>query len=62
MPDSDHQPRDQEKLRGFQKNEVTEHHIYMRLAGTVKASENRHILERIAQDKPRPYREWRAHT
>lgn len=51
-----------EKLLVFQKNEITEHHIYMRLAGTVKASENRHILERIAQDKPRPYREWRAHT
>jgi rubrerythrin len=51
-----------EKLLVFQKNEITEHHIYMRLAGAIKASENRHILERIAQDELRPYREWRAHT
>ena len=51
-----------EKLLGFQKDEITEHHIYLKLARTVKAPENRRILEQIAHDELRHYREWQKHT
>lgn len=50
------------KLLDFQKNEITEHHIYKKLAQTVKSSENRRILEAIADDELRHYREWREYT
>jgi VIT1/CCC1 family predicted Fe2+/Mn2+ transporter len=51
-----------EKLLLYQKNEITEHHIYNMLARTVKSPENRQILEQIAADELRHYREWRTHT
>jgi VIT1/CCC1 family predicted Fe2+/Mn2+ transporter len=55
-----------EELRGklliFQKNEITEHHIYVRLAKTVQQPENRAVLERIAQDELKHYREWKKYT
>lgn len=50
------------RLLNFQKNEITEHHIYLELAGRIKSPENRHVLENIAQDELRHYREWRNHT
>jgi vacuolar iron transporter family protein len=40
-----------EKLLGFQKNEITEHHIYSKLAEKVKSPVNRRILEDIADDE-----------
>jgi VIT1/CCC1 family predicted Fe2+/Mn2+ transporter len=43
---------------GFQKNEITEHHVYRRLARRVKG-ENRRVLERISQDELRHYHVWR---
>jgi VIT1/CCC1 family predicted Fe2+/Mn2+ transporter len=46
----------------YQKDEITEHHIYTRLARTVKSPENRQILERIAADELRHYQFWRTHT
>jgi len=51
-----------EQLLVYQKNEITEHHIYKRLAGTVKSLENRRILEKIAKDELRHYREWQTYT
>ena len=50
------------RLLVFQKNEITEHHIYSKLAQTVKSPENRRILESIAADELRHYREWREYT
>jgi VIT1/CCC1 family predicted Fe2+/Mn2+ transporter len=52
----------QKKLLVFQKNEITEHHIYRKLAQTIKSPENRRILESIADDELRHYREWREYT
>lgn len=49
-------------LLGYQQNEITEHHIYGKLAGTLREPENRRILERIAADELRHYREWRTYT
>jgi len=50
------------QLLAYQKSEITEHHIYERLARTVKSPENRRILERIAADELRHYRTWRSYT
>ncbi len=50
------------KLLFFQKNEITEHHIYKKLAQTIKSAENRRILASIADDELRHYREWREYT
>lgn len=46
----------------YQRNEITEHHIYKRLAGVVKSEENRLVLERIADDEKRHYDLWKKHT
>jgi len=49
-------------LLEYQRNEITEHHIYSRLATTLREPENRRVLERIAADELRHYREWRKYT
>ena len=51
-----------QKLLGFQKSEITEHHIYNKLARTIRSPENRRILENIAADERRHYDQWRAYT
>ena len=49
-------------MRKYQKNEITEYHIYKRLAKVVKGSENKKILERISEDEMRHYKQWRTCT
>jgi len=51
-----------EQLLVYQKNEITEHHIYKRLVRTVKSPENRRILEEIANDELGHYQSWRIYT
>ncbi len=51
-----------QRLLAYQRNEITEHHIYRKLAGTVKSPENRRVLEHIAEDELRHYQQWRAYT
>ncbi len=51
-----------EQLLVYQKNEITEHHIYKMLAGVVKSPENRRILEKIANDELQHYQVWRNYT
>ena len=55
-------PQVREKLLAYQKCEITEHCIYRMLANTVKSPQNRQILERIADDELRHYRQWREYT
>lgn len=43
----------QRKLRDFQRNELTEYHIYMRLSKRIKGERNKEVLERIAEDELR---------
>jgi VIT1/CCC1 family predicted Fe2+/Mn2+ transporter len=50
------------KLLRFQKNEITEYHIYRRLARFVKSPENRRVLEDIAEDELRHSVQWREYT
>ncbi|HLA99202.1 MAG TPA: VIT1/CCC1 transporter family protein [Anaerolineales bacterium] len=51
-----------QQLLTFQQNEITEHHIYTRLARTIKSPENRKILEKIAADELNHYNLWKAYT
>jgi len=49
-------------ILGFQKNEITEHLIYLRLASLEKNSHNREVLREIAGDELRHYGLWRRFT
>ena len=51
-----------EKLLGFQKSEITEHHIYQKLAALQKDAHNKEILLRIADDEKRHYGIWKEYT
>jgi VIT1/CCC1 family predicted Fe2+/Mn2+ transporter len=52
----------QRKLLAFQRNELTEHHIYARLAQAVRPGENRELLAKIAQQELEHYQFWRGQT
>ena len=46
----------------FQQTEITEHHIYKRLAKKVNSPENAKIIEQIAEDELRHYNGWKKYT
>jgi VIT1/CCC1 family predicted Fe2+/Mn2+ transporter len=46
----------------FQKNEITEHHIYLGLARSHRNRSNKKVLEGIADDEFRHYRLWKKFT
>jgi vacuolar iron transporter family protein len=46
----------------FQQTEITEHHIYKRLARKVTPPENAQIIEQIAEDELRHYKGWKKYT
>ncbi len=50
------------QLLGYQKDEITEHYIYMRLSKTITSTENSQVLERIGQDELRHYGYWEKYT
>jgi VIT1/CCC1 family predicted Fe2+/Mn2+ transporter len=49
-------------IEKFQRIEITEHHIYKRLAKSVKDPENSEILDQIADDELRHYQDWEKYT
>lgn len=51
-----------QQLLAFQKSEITEHHVYKRLARSLKSGENARILEEIAADELRHYQTWKRYT
>jgi vacuolar iron transporter family protein len=53
---------DERKVAVFQKNEITEHHIYKNLSGRVRGVKNRRILSQIADDEMRHYNVWKTYT
>lgn len=55
-------PQTRQNLLAYQKNEITEHHIYRRIAAATSAPENRQILEKIAADEQRHYDLWKQYT
>lgn len=52
------------RICAYQRNEITEHHIYSRLARAVgrKDSRNARVLERIAADELRHSKIWKKYT
>ncbi|MFP4056006.1 MAG: VIT1/CCC1 transporter family protein [Candidatus Brocadiia bacterium] len=52
----------QQALLTAQRNEITEHLIYRKLARCQKDPHNRDVLERIAQDERRHHDQWKEHT
>ncbi|MCC6501152.1 MAG: VIT1/CCC1 transporter family protein [Anaerolineales bacterium] len=52
----------QDQILAFQRTEITEYHIYSRLAKTIQAANNAAVLEKIAQDELRHYNEWKRHS
>ena len=49
-------------LETFQRIEITEYHIYKRLAKRIRNPENRLILEQIAEDELRHSEDWKKYT
>ncbi len=49
-------------LETFQRTEITEHHIYKRLAQVIKSPENAKILDQIADDELRHYHGWKKYS
>jgi VIT1/CCC1 family predicted Fe2+/Mn2+ transporter len=50
------------QLLQYQQNEITEYHIYTKLAQTLNSPENRKILEGIAVDERRHCETWKTYT
>ena len=50
------------KVIQFQQTEITEYHIYKRLAKRIKSTENAKILDRIAEDEKRHYEGWEKYS
>ncbi|MFO7870118.1 MAG: VIT1/CCC1 transporter family protein [Kiritimatiellia bacterium] len=50
------------RLIEFQKNEITEHHIYSLLAKVQRDPANRRLLEDISADEKRHYDQWKELT
>jgi len=46
----------------FQETEITESHIYRRLAKRIKSADNAKILDQIADDELRHYNIWKGYT
>lgn len=49
-------------IETYQRIEITEHHIYKRLAKTIKDPENSRVLGQIADDELRHYQDWKKYT
>ena len=49
-------------IETFQRIEITEHHIYKRLAKHIKDPENSKILDQIADDELHHYEDWKEYT
>lgn len=52
----------QTKLLRFQRNEITEHFIYRKLAQSVKDEQNKQVLLDIADEELKHYQIWKTYT
>ncbi|MDZ7374682.1 MAG: VIT1/CCC1 transporter family protein [candidate division KSB1 bacterium] len=51
-------PEEQQLVLTYQREELTEHHVYLRLARAMPSPENRAVLERIAAEELQHARYW----
>jgi VIT1/CCC1 family predicted Fe2+/Mn2+ transporter len=54
--------RDLKTILVFQRNEITEYHVYRALAGLSRPARNRSVLLRIADEEMRHYRIWSRYS
>ncbi|MBI5037670.1 MAG: VIT1/CCC1 transporter family protein [Candidatus Kerfeldbacteria bacterium] len=52
----------QQLIQSAQRNEITEHFIYLRLAASMRDAHNRQVLERIAADELAHYNFWKERS
>lgn len=50
------------QVLGYQRTEITEYHIYKRLASAINPAENATVMEQIAEDELRHYNEWKKYS
>lgn len=62
MPEPGPDPALVHRLLSFQRNEITEHEIYTRIAAVTTEPANRDVLLRIAAEELGHYRIWRTYT
>jgi rubrerythrin len=62
MPEQNTDMQQVRRLLALQKNELTEHHIYTKIATITTDAGNRDVLLRIAQEELGHYRIWRRYT
>ncbi|MDK2896140.1 MAG: hypothetical protein PWP04_260 [Candidatus Atribacteria bacterium] len=55
-------PTLQKQLLEYQRNEITEHYVYLNLAKKAKSLENRQVLEQIAQEELHHYHTFKKYT
>jgi VIT1/CCC1 family predicted Fe2+/Mn2+ transporter len=51
-----------EALKAFQKNEITEYHIYSKLSKVIKDQNNAAVLQRIGNEEKAHYEIWKKYT
>jgi VIT1/CCC1 family predicted Fe2+/Mn2+ transporter len=49
-------------IKDFQRNELTEHNIYLNLAKSEKSESNKKVLEHIANEEKLHYNFWKSYT
>jgi vacuolar iron transporter family protein len=55
-------PELRKELLKAQKTEITEYHVYRRIARTLSDEDNRRIVEEIAEDEHRHFEIWKGYT
>ncbi len=50
------------KILAFQQNEITEHHLYLKLAEKLDETPNAKVLQHIAKDELKHYHFWEKYT
>jgi VIT1/CCC1 family predicted Fe2+/Mn2+ transporter len=55
-------PAVRSRILAFQRQEITEYHIYRNIARTVRDPQNRRVLEQIAEDERRHAGDWKRYT
>ncbi|MEE4197774.1 MAG: VIT1/CCC1 transporter family protein [Bacteroidales bacterium] len=50
------------KIKQFQRNEITEYHIYSRLSAKISNRKNAETLQRIGEDERRHYHFWKSYS
>lgn len=55
-------PEMRQRLLAAQRNEITEAHIYRKIASGIRDANNRQVIEQIAKDEMGHYQKWKKYT